>query len=116
VLRATPPADSPKAGAFISLALNMGGSIASASLVTILDRRESFHSTILDGNATLARYGVAQFVAHSGIVRLAELIARESAALSYADAFYVIGAFGIVMAPLAFALPRRKAAGVPATR
>ena len=114
VLRATPPADSPKAGAFISLALNMGGSIASASLVTLLDQRESFHSTILDGNATIAHYGIAQFVAHSGIARLAELIARESAALSFADTFYAMGAFGILMAPLAFALPRRKA--VSATR
>lgn len=108
VLRATPPTDSPKAGAFISLALNMGGSIASASLVTLLDQRESFHSTILAGNATLAHYGIAQFVSHAGVARLAELVGRESAALSFADAFYAIGAFGIFMAPLAFALPRRK--------
>jgi DHA2 family multidrug resistance protein len=42
VLRGVPVADTAKAGAFISLALNLGGSMASASLVTLLDRRLAF--------------------------------------------------------------------------
>ena len=47
VLRTVAPADSPKAGAFMGLALNLGGSVASASLVTVLDRRETFHGSVL---------------------------------------------------------------------
>jgi DHA2 family multidrug resistance protein len=110
VMRCVAPAESPKAGAFISLALNLGGSVASASLVTLLDQRESFHGSILTGYATLARPPVAQFLAHRGLLPLEALFARQSAALAYADTFYLLGAFAFLLAPLAFALPRRKLA------
>jgi DHA2 family multidrug resistance protein len=104
------PVDSPKAGAFISLALNLGGSVASASLVALIDRRESFHGSVVTAHATLANPAVTQFVAQFGLARLGALCARQSAALAYADTFFVLGTFAIVLAPLAFALPRRKAA------
>ena len=110
VLRNVQPAQSPKAGAFISLSLNLGGSIASASLVTLLDRRESFHSTILAAHATLANGTVNRFIAEHGAGALAAIVDRESLALAYADAFFVIGGFAIVMAPLAFAMPRVRSA------
>jgi len=113
VLRGVPVADTAKAGAFISLALNLGGSIASASLVTLLDRRQSFHASVLAAHATLANPQVASFVHESGVRRLAALVGREAATAAYADTFFVIGAFAIAFAPLAFALkaPRR---GAPA--
>jgi DHA2 family multidrug resistance protein len=107
VLGCVKPIDSPKAGAFISLALNLGGSVASASLVTLLDRRESFHGAVVTAHATLANPAVTQFVAQFGLPGVAALFARQSAALAYADTFFVLGAFAIVFAPLAFALPRR---------
>ena len=110
VLRNVAPAESPKAGAFISLALNLGGSVASASLVTLLDQRESFHGSILTGHATLAHAAVRQFVANEGLLRLEQLVARQSAALAYADTFFALGAFAILLAPLAFALAGRKRA------
>jgi len=109
VLGCVKPADSPKAGAWISLALNLGGSVASASLVTLLDQRESFHGTILRAHATLSNPGIAEFVARFGVPRLGALFARQSAALAYADTFFVLGMFAIVFAPLAFALPHRNA-------
>jgi DHA2 family multidrug resistance protein len=108
VMGAVKPVDSPKAGAFISLALNLGGSVASASLVALIDRRESFHGSVVTGHATLANPAVAEFVSHFGLARLGVLLARESAALAYADTFFVLGLFAIVLAPLAFALPRRR--------
>jgi len=110
VLRNVPLTESPKAGAFISLALNLGGSIASASLVTLLDQRESFHGSILTAHATLANAAVQQFVAQAGLLRLEQLVARQSASLAYADTFFALGAFAIVLAPLAFALAGRKRA------
>jgi DHA2 family multidrug resistance protein len=108
VLGCVKPADSPKAGAFISLALNLGGSVASASLVTLLDRRESFHGMVVTAHATLANPNVVEFIHRFGIARLGALFAKQSAALAYADTFFVLGTFAIVLAPLAFALPRRK--------
>jgi len=108
VLRGVPPAQSPKAAAFISLSLNLGGSISSASLVTLLDRREAFHASVLAAHETLARPQVVAAIAQGRLAQLSALVARESAALTYADLFFMLGAFAIVLAPLAFALPGRK--------
>jgi DHA2 family multidrug resistance protein len=110
VLRSVAPQESPKAAAFVSLALNLGGSVASASLVTLLDRRETFHSSILGAHVALADPRVANAVAHGGLARLAALVGHESAALSFADTYFAIGAFAIAFAAIAFALPGRKPA------
>jgi DHA2 family multidrug resistance protein len=115
VLRATPPADSAKAGAFITLALNLGGSMASASFVTLLDRRQSFHSDVYAGHATLANPQIANLVQHGGLQQFAAVLGREAATAAYADAFFVMGAFAIALAPLAFALKGSKR-GVAAAR
>ncbi len=116
VLRGTPLANSAKAGAFISLALNLGGSVASASFVTLLDRRQSFHDGIYAAHATLANPQVANLVQQpGGLAQLATIVNREAATAAYADAFFVMGMFAIVLAPLAFALkgPKR---GAPVAR
>ncbi|GAC1444476.1 MAG: DHA2 family efflux MFS transporter permease subunit [Vulcanimicrobiaceae bacterium] len=107
VLGSVSPADSPKAGAFVGLALNLGGSVSSASLVTLLDQRESFHSTVMGAATTLANPTVARAIAHGGIARVSSAVLRESANASYADTFYAIGAVAIVLSVLAFALPAR---------
>ncbi len=107
VLSSVSPAESPKAGAFIGLALNLGGSISSASLVTLLDQRESFHSTVLGAATTLSHPIVADAIARGGLARVVAIVDKESANLSYADTFFAIGAFAIVFAALAFALPGR---------
>ena len=106
---------SPKSGSvgtpitsFIALSLNLGGSISSASLVTLLDQRESFHSTILGAETTIAHPVVVNAIAHGGIGRVAAIVGKESANLSYADTFFAIGGFAIVFAGLALALPARK--------
>ncbi len=108
VLGSVAPQESPKAGAFIALSLNLGGSISSASLVTLLDQRESFHSTILGAQTTISHPVVANAIAHGGIGRVAAIVGKESANLSYADTFFAIGGFAIVFAGLALALPARK--------
>jgi len=105
VLRGVAPADSPKAGAFISLALQLGGSITSASLVTFLDRRESFHGSVLGDAATRSNPQVAALLAQPhGLQQLAEFVGRESATLAYADTYFLLGAIGVVFALLALAM------------
>jgi DHA2 family multidrug resistance protein len=114
ILRTVAPIDSPKAGAFISLALNLGGSITSASLVTFLDRRESFHGSVLGDAAVRSNPQVAALLARPhGLTTLAALVQRESATMSYADTFFVLGSFAIVFAGLALAIkpPPKRAAG-----
>ncbi len=114
VLRTVAPADSPKAGAFISLALNLGGSVASASLVTILDRRETFHGSVLGDAITRSNPQVAALLAQpNGLVELAAFVRREAATMAYADSFFILGAVAILFAGLAFALKLPKKTSSP---
>jgi DHA2 family multidrug resistance protein len=106
--RAVSPAEAPKAAAFVTLFNQLGGSIGSATLVTLVDRRDQMHMTTLGANATLAEPTVATFLhGHSPDV-LANLIGQQAMALSYADAFLVSGCIGLAVAPLAWFLARRK--------
>jgi DHA2 family multidrug resistance protein len=107
VLRGVAPADSPKAGAFITLALNLGGSFAAASLVTLLDRRESFHSVALGAQTTLSNPTVTRFLLHGSLRQLAGIVTRQSFTIAFADVFFVMGAFAVLLSPLPFALKAR---------
>jgi MFS transporter, DHA2 family, multidrug resistance protein len=105
VLRSVAPSDSPKAGAFISLALNLGGSLTSASLVTFLDRRETFHGSVLGDAAVRSNPQVATLLAQPhGLATLAALVEREAATMSYADTFFALGALAILFAGLGLAI------------
>jgi DHA2 family multidrug resistance protein len=105
VLRSVAPSDSPKAGAFISLALNLGGSLTSASLVTFLDRRETFHGSVLGDAAVRSNPQVATLLAQPhGLATLAALVQREAATMSYADTFFALGALAILFAGLGLAI------------
>lgn len=107
-VRAVPAQDGPKAAAFVTLATQLGGSIAIASLVAFVDRREEFHQSMLAATATLHRTVIATFMHDHSAAQLYNIIASQSAALSYADAFVVAGVIGFLMSPLAFALSTKK--------
>lgn len=110
VLGATTLSDGPKAGAMVNLATQLGGSMAVALLDVVVDRRMTFHSEVLDGNATLASPAVAQYVAHGGSLRsLAGLVDTQALVLAYADATYVMMLIALVCVPLVFLMRRRKA-------
>ena len=104
VLGAVPRADSPKAGAFISLALNLGGSISSALLVTLLDRRAAFHQSVFAASVNAGRTSVETFLQHGTALQLAGMVATQAQVAAYADVFRMIGLVTIVMAPLAYFL------------
>ncbi|MGH7716259.1 MAG: DHA2 family efflux MFS transporter permease subunit, partial [Vulcanimicrobiaceae bacterium] len=53
VLSAVPQEVAPKAVSFTALSVQLGGSISTAILVTLLDRRSAAHLSDLAGNATL---------------------------------------------------------------
>ncbi len=107
VLGAVPRADSPKAGAFVALALQLGGSVCSALLVTFLDRRADFHRAVLSGNITDGSTAVqSYFDAHGTVQQLAGIVNGQAGTQAYADAFVLLGAFAVLASPVAFLLAK----------
>jgi hypothetical protein len=102
VIGSVKPQDAPKASSFISLSVQLGGSIASSLLITIFDRRTYFHSTVYAANATLANPAVHRFLEAGGTrAQLAHLVAAQAANAGFADAIYstvVLAGIGAVLA------------------
>jgi DHA2 family multidrug resistance protein len=109
VLSALPMPIVPKAAAFNSLALQLGGSFSTAALVTLLARRNSFHQAILAGHATQSNIAVASLLAgHGTIANLYATIIAQASAMSFADAQLALGALAFALMPLIFILPKRR--------
>ncbi|HET9096830.1 MAG TPA: DHA2 family efflux MFS transporter permease subunit [Candidatus Baltobacteraceae bacterium] len=104
------PREGPKASALVILAFQLGGSAAAAAVVTMADRREQFHQSILAGSATLQRPDVASFMrthAHP-VAQLAQMIASQSTILAYADALFAAGAFVVCFSPFVVFLKQQR--------
>ena len=114
VLGATTQREGPKAGAFVNLSVQLGGSISVAVLAVILHSRESFHSAIIGSGLNAANIQVQQFLMHSPIQELAALAYAQSAIISYGDVNYAIAALSVLCIPLVFLIGRKKNAGKPA--
>ena len=114
VLGATTPSEGPKAGAFVNLATQLGGSIAVAALAVIVDRRETLHYETLAWHATAANAVVTQFLRHSSTSQLAFIMRVQAEILSYADATVAIAILAIICVPLVFFMrkPQKPAARV----
>jgi DHA2 family multidrug resistance protein len=111
ILGATTPRDGPKAASFVNLALQLGGSISVASLAVLLHSRETFHSSIIGGNLTLASPAVKAFLAHAPLAQLAQLAYTQAAVISFADISSAISWISLGCIPLVFLMRRRKIAG-----
>ncbi len=108
--------DTQKATSLLSLCQQLGGSISTAVLVTLLDRRGEFHLNQLAGTITASRPAVAQALQqHAPIAVIAQLVGQQASAMAFADAFYVLGALTLLLTPLVFLLRSpRGSAGTPA--
>ena len=85
------PADAPKASSLVSLSVQLGGSIASTLLVTIFDRRTSFHSDIYRGNATIGNPLMHHLLAQPhALARIARLLQLQAANAGFADAIFAL--------------------------
>ena len=101
VLSSVPQHIAPKAVAFTSLSLQLGGSVSTAILVTLLDRRTASHLSDLAGNATLTNPAVAHwFGQHLPVTQLYGIILREASTLAFADASLFLALLSFVLAPL----------------
>jgi MFS transporter, DHA2 family, multidrug resistance protein len=109
VLSSVPQSVAPKAVAFTSLSVQLGGSVSTAILVTIIDRRSALHLSDLAGGATLANPAVAQWVhAHLPLANLFGIINRQAVTLAFADASMFLAILSIVLMPLVFIMQKPK--------
>ena len=98
-------ADTQKATSLLSLCQQLGGSISTASLVTLLDRRAAFHLDNLAGDISLGRHPVAQAlennVSHQA---LAQIVGVQATTMAFADAFTFLGYVTLALTPLVLLL------------
>jgi len=121
VLGAVPPKDVPAASAFFNLARQVGGSIATAVLVTVLIRSVTHHQAALGSAVTLHAQSVQLYLqAHGGehslsaLQNLANLVTQQAYVLSYADTARLTALLTLVLSPLVLLMRKpRAAASVP---
>jgi DHA2 family multidrug resistance protein len=105
----------PKAAAFMSLSLQLGGSISTAALVTLLARRDAFHQDALAQFIQPAYAPVARFLAqHGSLGQLYGEVVRQASVMSFADCQFALGVLSLALLPLVFVLPKRRQGGPPA--
>ena len=104
--------DSSSVSAFINLFVTLGGSIASAYLVTLLDQREDLHLDTLNATVNLrslpvrdAIYG-AHGLTQNVAAQISALIGQQAAAFAYADVFLITGLLTLISIPLILGIPK----------
>ena len=121
-------ADAAAASGLTNMLRNLGGAVGTASLGTILTKREQFHSNIIGQSVTLARdevrdrittltgyfiqHGVADptVATHKAVVALGQIVRRQALILGFGDTFAVIGIV-LSLAALALLFTRKPQAG-----
>jgi DHA2 family multidrug resistance protein len=111
ILSSVKGADTQKATSLLSLCQQLGGSISTAVLVTLLDRRGAFHLDVLAASINLGSPAVQRAMqAHAPLGTIAGIVAQQASAMAFADAFYFLGIVTLVLTPLVFLLRPPKAA------
>ena len=101
VLSSVKGLDTQKATSLLSLCQQLGGSISAATMVTILDRRTAFHTDTLAGHINLASPAVQRVLeAHGSMALVAGIVGQQAAAMSFADAFFILGIVTLALTPL----------------
>ncbi|MGA8087286.1 MAG: DHA2 family efflux MFS transporter permease subunit [Terracidiphilus sp.] len=116
-----PPDKGNSVSGMINFMRNIGGSIGTSVVTTMIARRAQYHQQILIGHITpdspefhLAFHALSSKIVHSGlrtadardqaIARLYGSVHQQGGALSYMDIFWVLGALCSIMFVLAFFL------------
>jgi DHA2 family multidrug resistance protein len=124
------PSDAGAASGLSNMLRNLGGAVGTATLATILTKREQFHSNIIGQSVTLYRDEVRQRLAeltnyfvshgiadpatakHQAIVAIGNIVKRQALIMGFSDTFAVIGVIlSIAALTLLFARKVKAAAG-----
>jgi DHA2 family multidrug resistance protein len=119
------------ATSIIALMRNIGGGVGISAVTTLLARREQLHHMILSANVNaynpaasgylkglgslMTRQGSGIVGAHTGALQMLNgVINRQSAVLSYLDAFRVLALLFVLVAPLIWVMRRAQSDTHPA--
>lgn len=126
------PKDAANASGLFNMLRNLGGAVGTASLQTIITKREQFHSNIIGQSVTLyseqTRHRISQmteyfvshgadrnYAEHQAVVQVGSLVRRQALILGFGDTFAVIGiVLAIAALSLFFARKLRPSAGAAA--
>jgi DHA2 family multidrug resistance protein len=103
------PSEAGAASGLSNMLRNLGGAVSTATLQTIITKREQFHSNIIGQSVTINReevrdqisqmtgyflsHGVANPAAaeHQAIIAIGQAVKRQALIMGFSDAFAVIG-------------------------
>jgi DHA2 family multidrug resistance protein len=114
VLGGVPRVVGAEASAFVNLGIQIGGSITIAALTTLIDRRETFHSSVLAAHVNLHSLAYQQLATQpNALQEAASAVYLQSTILSFADASLALGVVAVIAIGFAILLPkpRRGVAG-----
>ncbi|MCD9889448.1 EmrB/QacA family drug resistance transporter, partial [Bradyrhizobium diazoefficiens] len=108
--------DAAAASGISNMFRNLGGAIGTATLATIITKREQFHSNIIGQSVTLGREEVRSRIAQMTdyFIALGKTVKRQALVMGYSDTFAVIGVVLVLAASAGPRSRRVKAAGGPA--
>jgi DHA2 family multidrug resistance protein len=116
VIGGVPEKEVPATSAFFNLSRQIGGSIATAVLVTLLVRGTTVHQTDLAATQNLHSIPTATYLQQNGsgttaLANLGDLVAGQAAVLSFADASRAVAVITFALAPLVLLLNRPRLHG-----
>lgn len=122
VLGSVPDKEVPATSAFFNLSRQVGGSIATAVLVTLLVRGVSVHQAALAADVNLQSTATVHYLQHNGgersqagLAALGGIVDDQAAVQSYADTSRWVAIISFIFAPLVLLLKRpRPRSSVPA--
>jgi DHA2 family multidrug resistance protein len=122
------PSDAAAASGLTNMLRNLGGAVGTATLGTVLTKREQFHSNIIGQSITASRDQVTErlnqlthyFMAHGvsdqakaasqAVVALGRVVKRQALIMAFSDTFAVIGVV-LAIAAVALLLTKKSNAG-----
>jgi MFS transporter, DHA2 family, multidrug resistance protein len=111
VLSSVQGLETQKATSLLSLFQQLGGSVSTAILVTLLDRRGAFHQDRLAASVNLSNPALQHaLAAHAPLTSVAAQVSEQATTLAFSDAFFFLGVITLIFTPLVLFLRPPKAA------
>lgn len=125
------PKDAAAASGLTNMLRNLGGAVGTATLSTVLTKREQFHSNIIGQSVTLARdevrtrieqmagyfqsHGVSDptLATQKAVLAIASIVKRQALIMGFSDTFAVIGVL-LAIAAVSVLFAQRPKAGAGA--